>query len=93
MDYCIYIRDSSEVLPQLERIKGLKKQEDKTLACKAIYDIVDERRMRVVEMGGAKELLNVLKSDTDDKTRKEILNALVALSKSGSSLCILVVEQ
>jgi hypothetical protein len=44
----------------------------------------DERRMKVVEMGGAKELLNVLKADTDDKTCKEILNALVALSKSGA---------
>ncbi|KAJ4769691.1 ARM repeat superfamily protein [Rhynchospora pubera] len=46
------------------------------------YAVDDERRMRVVEMGGAKELLNVLQAATDDKTRKETLKALVALSKS-----------
>jgi hypothetical protein len=44
--------------------------------------------MKVVEMGGAKELLDVLKADTDDKIRKEILNALFVLSKSGAPLCI-----
>ncbi|KAJ3687383.1 hypothetical protein LUZ61_016547 [Rhynchospora tenuis] len=48
----------------------------------ARYAVDDERRMRVVEMGGAKELLNVLQVAADDKTRKETLNALVALSKS-----------
>ncbi|XP_078149582.1 ARM repeat superfamily protein [Carex rostrata] len=48
----------------------------------ARYAVDDERRMKVVEMGGATELLNALKSATDDNTRKETLNALVALSKS-----------
>ncbi|GJN23808.1 hypothetical protein PR202_gb11490 [Eleusine coracana subsp. coracana] len=42
----------------------------------------DGRRMKVVEMGGAQELLNVLEGSKDDKTRKEALKALVALSKS-----------
>ncbi|KAF3325169.1 hypothetical protein FCM35_KLT10240 [Carex littledalei] len=48
----------------------------------ARYAVDDERRMKVVEMGGATELLNALKAATDDNTRKETLNALVALSKS-----------
>lgn len=43
----------------------------------------DARRMKVVEMGGAQELLNVLEGAKDDKTRKQILKALHALSKSG----------
>jgi hypothetical protein len=42
--------------------------------------------MKVVEMGGAQELLNVLEGAKDDKTRKEALKALIALSKSGESL-------
>jgi hypothetical protein len=46
----------------------------------------DGRRMKVVEMGGAQELLNVLEGAKDDKTRKEALKALIALSKSGESL-------
>lgn len=43
----------------------------------------DQRRMKVVEMGGAQELLNVLEGAKDDKTRKEVLKTLVELSKSG----------
>ena len=43
----------------------------------------DQRRTKVVEMGGAQELLNVLEGAKDDKTRKEALKTLVALSKSG----------
>ncbi|KFK34874.1 hypothetical protein AALP_AA5G204600 [Arabis alpina] len=46
------------------------------------FAIDDERRMKVVELGGAKELLNMLGTAKDDKTRKEALKALVALSKS-----------
>jgi hypothetical protein len=42
--------------------------------------------MRVVEMGGAEELLNVLEGAKDDKTRKEALKALIALSMSGELL-------
>jgi hypothetical protein len=46
------------------------------------FAIDDERRMKVVEMGGAQELLHMLGSAKDDKTRKEALKALAALSKS-----------
>ncbi|KAL1191459.1 hypothetical protein V5N11_002288 [Cardamine amara subsp. amara] len=46
------------------------------------FAIDDERRMKVVEMGGAKELLQMLGTAKDDKTRKEALKALAALSKS-----------
>ncbi|CAB87420.1 hypothetical protein [Arabidopsis thaliana] len=49
------------------------------------FAIDDERRMKVVEMGGAQELLHMLGSAKDDKTRKEALKALAALSKSGKS--------
>lgn len=37
-------------------------------------------------MGGVQELLNVLSTAKDDRTRKEALNALAALSQSGSTL-------
>lgn len=37
----------------------------------------------MVGLGGARELLNMLKTAKDDKTRKEALKALVALSHSG----------
>ncbi|XP_066386541.1 uncharacterized protein [Miscanthus floridulus] len=49
----------------------------------ARFAVDDQRRMKVVEMGGAQELLNVLEGAKDDKTRKETLKALAALSKSG----------
>ncbi|XP_020190298.1 uncharacterized protein [Aegilops tauschii subsp. strangulata] len=48
----------------------------------ARFAVDDERRMKVVEMGGAQEILNVLEGAKDDKTRKEALKALVALAKS-----------
>ncbi|KAF0910038.1 hypothetical protein E2562_001278 [Oryza meyeriana var. granulata] len=48
----------------------------------ARFAVDDARRMKVVEMGGAQELLNVLEGAKDDKTRKQVLKALVALSKS-----------
>lgn len=41
--------------------------------------------MKVVEMGGAQELLHMLGSAKDNKTRKEALKAIAALSKSGKS--------
>lgn len=44
---------------------------------------VDERRMKIVEMGGVQELLKMLEGATDDRTRKEAFKALVALSHSG----------
>ncbi|XP_021309528.1 uncharacterized protein LOC8056751 isoform X2 [Sorghum bicolor] len=46
------------------------------------FPYMDQRRMKVVDMGGAQELLNVLEGAKDDKTRKETLKALAALSKS-----------
>lgn len=46
------------------------------------YAIDDERRMKVVEMGGAHDLLTMLEGAKDDKTRKEALKALLALSHS-----------
>nr|XP_018686348.1 PREDICTED: plant cysteine oxidase 2 isoform X1 [Musa acuminata subsp. malaccensis] len=48
----------------------------------ALYAVDDERRMKVVEMGGALDLLNMLKTAKDDKTRKQALKTLVALSHS-----------
>lgn len=48
----------------------------------ARFAVDDQRRMKVVEIGGAQELLNVLEGAKDDKTRKETLKALAALSKS-----------
>lgn len=45
----------------------------------------DKRRMKIVEMGGAQELVNMLGSAKDDRTRKEALKALVAISKSGQT--------
>ncbi|KAK8952834.1 hypothetical protein KSP40_PGU011565 [Platanthera guangdongensis] len=46
------------------------------------FAVDDERRMRVVEMGGAQYLLEMLEGARDDKTRKEALKALLALSHS-----------
>lgn len=36
-----------------------------------------------MEIGGAQELLNMLGSAKDERTRKEAMKALAALSKSG----------
>jgi len=46
------------------------------------FAIDDERRMKVVERGGALHLLTMLETAKDDKTRKEALKTLVALSLS-----------
>ncbi|XP_059456331.1 uncharacterized protein LOC132186392 [Corylus avellana] len=48
----------------------------------ARFAIDDERRMKIVEIGGDKELLNMLGAAKDDRTRKEALKALAALSHS-----------
>lgn len=47
--------------------------------------LADKRRMKIVELGGAKGLVNMLAGAKDDKTRKHALKALVAISKSGQS--------
>ncbi|KAK1572107.1 hypothetical protein Q3G72_027717 [Acer saccharum] len=44
----------------------------------------DERRMKIVEIGGAQELLNMLEAARDDRTQKEALKALAAISRSGT---------
>ncbi|XP_057474558.1 uncharacterized protein LOC130762745 [Actinidia eriantha] len=46
----------------------------------------DERRMKIVEMGGAEKLLNMLRDAKDDRTRKEALKALDALSPSDEAI-------
>ncbi|XP_043704113.1 uncharacterized protein LOC122654190 [Telopea speciosissima] len=50
------------------------------------FAIDDERRMKIVEMGGAQELLNMLGTAKDDRTRKEALKALVTLSHSDEAV-------
>lgn len=54
---------------------------------------VDERRMKIVEMGGAQELVNMLGVAKDDSTRKEALKALLALSHSGQSFILSAFEK
>ncbi|KAK2636912.1 hypothetical protein Ddye_031704 [Dipteronia dyeriana] len=46
----------------------------------------DERRMKIVEIGGAQELLNMLEAARDDRTRKEALKALAAISRSDKAV-------
>ncbi|KAL4350040.1 hypothetical protein HN51_031127 [Arachis hypogaea] len=53
------------------------------------FAIDDERRMKILEMGGAKELLNMLSTAKDDRTRKAALEALAALSQSDKVLASL----
>ncbi|KAG2723998.1 hypothetical protein I3843_02G173900 [Carya illinoinensis] len=52
----------------------------------ARFAIDDERRMKIVELGGAQELLNMLGAAKDDRTRKEALKALAALSHSDEAV-------
>ncbi|XP_034204185.1 uncharacterized protein LOC117618633 isoform X2 [Prunus dulcis] len=51
-----------------------------------IMPYMDERRMKIVEMGGAQELVNMLVDAKDDRTRKEALKALSALSPSDQAI-------
>ncbi|XP_020970437.1 uncharacterized protein LOC107623539 isoform X1 [Arachis ipaensis] len=53
------------------------------------FAIDDERRMKILEMGGAEELLNMLSTAKDDRTRKAALEALAALSQSDKVLASL----
>ncbi|KAJ0966393.1 hypothetical protein J5N97_027531 [Dioscorea zingiberensis] len=53
------------------------------------YAVDDERRMKVVEMGGAQKLLTMLEAAKDDKTRKYALKALVALSHADAATEVL----
>ncbi|MBA0842209.1 hypothetical protein Goarm_002051 [Gossypium armourianum] len=52
----------------------------------ARFAIDDQRRMKIVEIGGAQELLNMLGSARDERTQKEALKALSALSKSDEAV-------
>ncbi|KAL4620756.1 uncharacterized protein LOC142638143 [Castanea sativa] len=52
----------------------------------ARFAIDDERRMKIVETGGAQGLLNMLGAAKDDRTRKEALKALTALSHSDEAV-------
>ncbi|GFP84411.1 hypothetical protein PHJA_000584900 [Phtheirospermum japonicum] len=52
----------------------------------ARFAIDDTRRMKIVEMGGAQELVSMLASAKDDRTRKAALKALVAISKSDDAV-------
>ncbi|XP_060181906.1 uncharacterized protein LOC132611505 isoform X2 [Lycium barbarum] len=54
-----------------------------------IFPYMDERRMKIVEIGGAQKLLNMLESARDDRTRKEALKALFAISKSDEAAVVL----
>lgn len=46
------------------------------------FAVDDERRMKIVEIGGAQELIKMLDTAKDDRTRRAALKALVALSHS-----------
>ncbi|XP_050946669.1 uncharacterized protein LOC103496719 isoform X1 [Cucumis melo] len=52
----------------------------------ARFSIDDKRRMKIVEFGGAQELLNMLEVAKDDRTRKEALKALYAISHSDEAV-------
>ncbi|XP_004500540.1 uncharacterized protein [Cicer arietinum] len=49
----------------------------------------DESRMKILEMGGVEELINMLSTAKDDRTRKAALNALAELSHSDEVLASL----
>ncbi|QCD98455.1 uncharacterized protein LOC114177031 [Vigna unguiculata] len=50
------------------------------------FAVDDERRKKIIEMGGAQELLNMLSTAKDDRTRKAALQALDALLHSDEAL-------
>ncbi|GAB4827668.1 hypothetical protein Ancab_034553 [Ancistrocladus abbreviatus] len=52
----------------------------------ARFAVDDGRRKKIIEMGGAQELVKMLEAAKDDKTRKEALKALVALSVSDEAV-------
>lgn len=42
--------------------------------------------MKIVEMGGAQKIVEMLGDAKDDATRKEALNAIIALARAGQYL-------
>ncbi|KAL2928171.1 Vacuolar protein 8 [Bienertia sinuspersici] len=55
----------------------------------ARFAVDDERRLKILEMGGAEELVKMLYTAKDDRTRKEALRALSALSASDEAAAAL----
>lgn len=56
----------------------------------ARFAVDDEKRKKIVEMGGAQELLSMLAAAKDDRTRRAALETLAALSKTGDGRYALV---
>ncbi|KAK1270553.1 hypothetical protein QJS04_geneDACA005904 [Acorus gramineus] len=56
---------------------------------KKFLTYVDDRRNKILEMGGGQELLNMLQSAKDDRTRKAALKALVSLCRSDNVVAAL----
>ncbi|KAL4574980.1 hypothetical protein LXL04_021820 [Taraxacum kok-saghyz] len=50
-----------------------------------LYNL-DERRMKIVELGGAKQLVEMLNGAKDDSTRKEALSAIIAIARSDEAM-------
>ncbi|KAK9742288.1 hypothetical protein RND81_03G161700 [Saponaria officinalis] len=55
----------------------------------ARFAVDDERRQKILEIGGAEELVRMLNTAKDDRTRKEALKALSALSGSEGAASVL----
>lgn len=49
--------------------------------------------MKIVEMGGAQKLVDMLGAAKDDSTRKEALNAIVAIARSGQHISLTLLYQ
>ena len=47
---------------------------------------LDEQRMKIVEMGGAQKIVDMLSDAKDDAPRKEALNAIIVLARVGQYL-------
>ena len=47
---------------------------------------LDEQRMKIVEMGGAQKIVDMLSDAKNDAPRKEALNAIIVLARVGQYL-------
>ncbi|KAF9595369.1 hypothetical protein IFM89_000287 [Coptis chinensis] len=73
--------------PDMERSLQLLKVKNPLSKQRGAYElsciaIDDERRKKILELGGAQRLLNMLEVAEVDRTRKEALKSLFALSQS-----------
>ncbi|KAF9605364.1 hypothetical protein IFM89_016917 [Coptis chinensis] len=73
--------------PDMERSVQLLKLKNPLSKLRGAHElsriaIDDERRKKILELGSAQGLLNMLEVAEDDRTRKEALKALFALSQS-----------